>query len=99
MNRVEENEKRLDTLKDIVSSLDNDLTDLESNINEYYKLNKYYGSKNWLKDKDDFENGKINNIKAGVLSEDAVWNLDEDISDLIKRMNKLIKSINNKKKQ
>ena len=40
-----------------------------------------------------------NNIKAGVLSEDAVWNLDEDISDLIKRMNKLIKSINNKKKQ
>ena len=99
MNRVEENEKRLDTLKDIVSSLDNDLTDLESNINEYYKLNKYYGSKNWLKDKDDFENGKINNIKAGVLSEDAVWNLDEDISDLIKRMNKLIKIINNKKKQ
>ena len=97
--RIEENEKRLDTLKDIVSSLDNDLTDLESNINEYYKLNKYYGSKNWLKDKEDFENGKIKNIKAGVLSEDAVWNLDEDISDLIKRMNKLIKLINNKKKQ
>ena len=99
MNRIEENEKRLDSLNDIVSSLDNDLTDLESNINEYYKLNKYYGSKNWLKDKEDFENGKIKDIKAGVLSEDAVWNLDEDMNDLIKRMNKLIKFMNNKKKQ
>ena len=97
--RIEENEKRLDTLKDIVSSLDKNLTDLESNINEYYKLNKYYGSKNWLKDKEDFENGKIKDIKAGVLSEDAVWNMDEDMNDLIKRMNKLIKFMNNKKKQ
>lgn len=99
MNRIEDNEKRLDTLKEIVSNLDKDLTELENNINEYYKLNKYYGSKNWLKDKENFENGKIKDIKAGVLSEDAVWNLDEDISDLIKRMNKLIKSVKNKKKQ
>lgn len=99
MNRINDNEKRLDTLQEIVSNLDKDLTELENNINEYYKLNKYYGSKNWLKDKEDFENGKIKNIKAGVLSEDAVWNLDEDISDLIKRMNKLIKSVKNKKKQ
>ena len=99
MNRIEENEKRLDSLNDIVSSLDKDMTDLENNINEYYKLNKYYGSKNWLKDKEDFENGKIKDIKAGVLSEDAVWNLDEDMNDLIKRMNKLIKFMNNKKKQ
>ena len=99
MNRIEENEKRLDSLNDIVSSLDKDITDLENNINEYYKLNKYYGSKNWLKDKEDFENGKIKDIKAGVLSEDAVWNLDEDMNDLIKRMNKLIKFMNNKKKQ
>ena len=99
MNRIEDNEKRLDTLKEIVSNLDKDLTELENNINEYYKLNKYYGSKNWLKDKEDFENGKIKDIKAGVLSEDAVWNLDEDISDLIKRMNKLIESVKNKKKQ
>ena len=99
MNRIEENEKRLDSLNDIVSSLDKDMTDLENNINEYYKLNKYYGSKKWLKDKEDFENGKIKDIKAGVLSEDAVWNLDEDMNDLIKRMNKLIKFMNNKKKQ
>ena len=99
MNRIEDNEKRLDTLKEIVSNLDKDLTELENNINEYYKLNKYYGSKNWLKDKEDFENGKIKDIKAGVLSEDAVWNLDEDMNDLIKRMNKLIKFMNNKKKQ
>ena len=32
MNRIEENEKRLDSLNDIVSSLDKDITDLENNI-------------------------------------------------------------------
>lgn len=99
MKRIIDNEKRLDTLNNIVLNLDKDLTDLENNLNEYYKLNNYYGSKNWLKDKEDFENGKINNIKAGVLSEDAVWNLDEDINDLLIRMNKLIELVNNKKEQ
>jgi hypothetical protein len=99
MKRIIDNEKRLDTLNNIVLNLDKDLTDLENNLNEYYKLNNYYGSKNWLKDKEDFENGKINNIKAGVLSEDAVWNLDEDINDLLIRMNKLIELVNSKKEQ
>ena len=91
MGRIEDNEKRLDTLKEIVSNLDKDLTELENNINEYYKLNKYYGSKNWLKDKEDYENGKIKDIKAGVLSEDAVWNLNDDIKDLINEMELIIK--------
>ena len=59
-----------------------------------YLLNNYYGSKNWIKDKESFENGKVANIKAGVLSEDAVWNMLEDINDLLNEMKIILKDYN-----
>ncbi len=91
MGRIEDNEKRLDSLNKIVLSLDKHLDDFEDVIHDYFELNKYYGSKEWLKDKEDFENGKIKNTKAGVLSEDAVWDLDERTRDLLTRMEGIIK--------
>ncbi len=90
MGRIEDNEKRLDTLNEVVLSLDKHLDDFEDVIHEYYSLNEYYGSKEWLKDKEDLENGKIKNVKAGVLSEDAVWNLNERINDLMTRMEGIV---------
>lgn len=93
MNRIEKNEKRLDDLNELASTLEEDLDKLEGSIKEYQLLNKYYGSKNWFKDKEDLEKGKIKNIKAGVLSEDAVWNLDEKISEILVRMDSIIKQI------
>ena len=89
MGRIEDNEKRLDDLRIIVDKLDNDLEDFYKNLKEYEVLNKYYGSKSWFRDKEDFEKGKIN-TKAGVLSEDAVWDLDERIRDIITRMEGII---------
>ena len=89
MGRIETNEKRLDSLNNVVSNLDKYLDEFEKLIPDYKSLNKYYGSKSWFKDKNDFEKGKIKDIKAGVLSEDAIWNLDENISDLINRMNEI----------
>ena len=97
MGRIEDNEKRLNKLNSIVRDLDKSLMEFKDNINEYKLLNKYYGSKRWFKDKNDFEKGKIKNIKAGVLSEDAIWNLDEDIRDIIKEMEELIKIYNDNK--
>ena len=95
MGRIEENEERLDKLNESVLALDKDLDSFEDLIHEYYSLNEYYGSKEWLKDKDDFEKGKINNVKAGVLSEDAVWNLDENVKDLLTRMKGIIELFDN----
>jgi hypothetical protein len=89
MNRIEKNEQKLDNLNATVSSLILQLENFEKLIPEYHELNKYYGSKNWFKDKKDFENCKIKNVKAGVLSEDAVWNLDENISELIIKFEEL----------
>ena len=93
MGRIEENENRLDTLNEVVLSLDKHLDDFEDIIHEYYSLNEYYGSKEWLKDKEDFESGKIKNVKAGVLSEDAVYDLDERVKDLLTRMEGIVKLI------
>ena len=96
MGRIEDNEKRLDDLNKVVLSLDKHLDDFEDIIHEYYDLNEYYGSKEWLQDKEDFENGKIKDVKAGVLSEDAVWNLDERIKDLLTRMNGIVELLEKK---
>ena len=90
MGRIEDNEKRLDLLNNTVLSLDKHLDDFEDIIHEYYALNEYYGSDDWLKDKEDFESGKIKNVKAGVLSEDAVWDLDERVKDLLTRMEGIV---------
>ncbi len=97
MGRIEDNEKRLDKLNIIVNDLEKNLDDFEKNIPEYFKLNKYYGSKEWFKDKKDFEKGKIKNIKAGVLSEDSVWDLVEKTNELITRMDEIIKIFNDNK--
>lgn len=97
MNRIEENEKRLDTLNEIVSNLDNYFDLFEEHFEDYCLLNKYYGSNKWFKDRKEFENGKIKNIKAGVLSEDAIWNLDENINELLIRMKNLSNKYNKNK--
>ena len=91
IERIEENEKRLDNLIDIVNRLEKDLDDFESNKKDLKLLKKYYGSKNWFKDKEAFERKKISSVKAGVLSEDAVWNTLDDLDNLIKRMSKIVK--------
>lgn len=59
-------------------------------------LNKYYGSKNWFKDKDMYENNLISKVKAGVLAEDTVWNLNDDIIELINEMNLIVLEYNKK---
>ena len=97
MKRIEENEKRLDKINRIILSLDKHLDDFEDIVHDYYLLNNYYGSSEWFKDKDNYEQGKIKNIKAGVLSEDAIWDLDEKTNDLINRMESIIKLFKNKK--
>ena len=89
-NRITKNEERLDKASLSVKNLENALNDFKKNKKNIEQLNKYYGSKEWFKDKDDYEQNKIPKIKAGVLSEDAIWNLNEDISNLIDEMKELV---------
>ena len=91
IDRIKENEERLDCVIVSIKKLDKALTDFKRNKNNIKKLDKYYGSKDWFKDKELYESGKIKNIKAGVLSEDAVWDMLEDIDLLMTQMKKIVK--------
>ena len=94
IKRINENEKRFDLIKENIDKLSFELEKFKSNKKELDLLNKYYESKKWVNDKDMYENNNIPKIKAGILSEDAIWNLNEDINDLINEMNDVILSFN-----
>lgn len=93
MKRIIDNEKRLDDITSFLNTFSSDLDKFEEIIKEYHLLNRYYGSKNWFNDKEDYEKGYYPELKAGVLSEDAVWNLDDDMGVCITRMDSIIKRI------
>ena len=59
-------------------------------------LKKYYGSKNWFNDKDNYELGNIKPVKAGVLSEDTVWNMLEDLDKMIEEMKTIVNNYSQK---
>ena len=45
-------------------------------------LNKYYGSKDWFNDRYFYDKYRFKSrLNAGVLSEDAIWNLLEEIKE------------------
>ena len=98
IDRITKNEERLDSMVLSIKKLEEALSDFKSKKKEINLLNKYYGSDNWFKDKEAYESNEISKIKAGVLSEDAVWNMNEDINDLITEMESIINTLNRKKK-
>ena len=95
--RITKNEKRLDSALESVRKLEEALEEFKANRKDIALLDRYYGSKSWLKDKEDWEAKKIPQVKAGVLSEDAVWNLLEDIDELIHDMDDVVRQYSKKK--
>ncbi len=93
--RINKNEEKLDNIISCVKELEISLKKLNNNIRNIELLNKYYGSKSWFKDKELVENGTITDVKSGVLSEDAVWNLNESINDLIVDLQNTINQLKN----
>lgn len=90
IDRITENEERLDRIQSNIKELEIALEHFKSNKKDLNKLNKYYGSKNWFKDKDAYEKKLITQVKAGVLSEDAVWNLNDEIKEIYKEMASIV---------
>ena len=83
---ITKNEELLDSISSTIANTNKALEEFKTLKEKSAILNKYYGSKEWFKDKEDLESGKISNIKAGVLSEDAVWNMLDEIDELMNRM-------------
>ena len=95
--RIIKNEDRLNQVLSCLKNLEYALEEFKSNKKNIELLNNYYGSKKWFKDKELFENEIISNINAGVLSEDSVWNMNEDIKDIINEMKLIIKNFEDMK--
>ena len=90
IDRIRKNEERLDNINNCIKNVENALEELKENKKNISMLNKYYGSNNWFKDKEAYEKNEIPRIKAGVLSEDAVWNMNDDIKELILEMKSIV---------
>lgn len=95
IKRIQENEEKLDKLSEIINNLEISLNEFEQSQSLFKELNEYYGSKEWFEDKETHEIGKIEIVKAGVLSEDAVWNLLMDVKYLMEKIKEISNQITN----
>ena len=98
-DRINKNEERLDSALLSIKKLSEAIEDFKQNQENIELVNKYYGSDSWFKDKEAYEKRRIPMIKAGVLSEDAVWNMLNDIKELVSEMQLIIDNyskLNNK---
>ncbi len=93
IERIKINEERLDNILKSVKELELSLNKFKNQIKDINKLNKYYGSKIWFKDYDDYNNGRLSKIKAGVLSEDSIWNMNENVKELMIEMKNISSKI------
>ena len=98
IERIEKMEQYLDESEAAIQALSEAMDRYEAIQPSLRKLSDYYGSTRWMKDFEDDEAGKLpEDLKRGVLSEDAVYNLLTDHHELILHMSKAItKSIDGK---
>ena len=87
IERIAKMEEYLDASAQAVRELSEALDRYEAVQGQLKKLGDYYASPRWLKDFEDDEAGKLPpELKRGVLSEDAVFDLLADNRELTLRM-------------
>lgn len=91
IERIKKMESYLDESAAAMTELASALSRYEEIEKNYYTLENYYGSKKWMDDFEADEGGKLpDDLKRGVLSEDAVYDLITDHRDLMTRMQRAV---------
>lgn len=91
IERIKQMELRLERSAAAVMEMSAALDKYETVLEDIKALDVYYGSDEWKQDFADDEAGLLpNNLKRGVLSEDAIWNLLSDARELDERLKKQI---------
>ena len=91
IDRITQMENCLDVSNETIRRLSEALDTYEQNQKSLQKLFDYYGSTLWMKDYADDEAGKLpKDLKRGVLSEDAVYDLITDHHELILRLTRIV---------
>ena len=88
--RIERMEQNLERATDALRVLNDALDEYEAAQDALHELDTYYGSDTWKQDFSDDEQGRLpKNLKRGILSEDAIWNVLEDYRTLKERLESL----------
>ena len=91
--RIEEMEKHFERASDVVVRLSSTLDEFAQIQESIEALEAYYDTKEWKKDFRDDEKGLLPlDLKRGVLSEDGIWNLLEEVRELKEKILNLSKS-------
>jgi hypothetical protein len=91
IERIRQMEQHLDRASQAVMQLSTALDDYAAVQEAISELSAYYSSKDWKQDYADDEQGLLpSDLKRGVLSEDAIWNLLSDCNELNSRMQELL---------
>ena len=91
IERIEKMERCLDRASQTVMRLSAALDEYADAQDALRQLSDYYGSNAWKHDFADDSEGRLPpDLKRGVLSEDAVWNLLEDVRDVKERMREMV---------
>lgn len=95
IERIKQMERCLDNVSKNVMRLSAALDEYDEAQDDLCQLSDYYGSDAWKQDfAADLAGLLPQDLKRGVLSEDAVWNLLEDVRDLKERMREIVKDGN-----
>ena len=90
--RVKEKEEKLNKILKIVYKLKKDMNLFENLENDLIDLNNYYGSSDYFYDLEEYDKGNID-VPCGVLGEDTIWNMQDDIIDLYNKLEKIVLTI------
>ena len=91
IERIQQMERCLDRVSQAVMRLSAALDEYADAQDALRQLSDYYGSDLWKHDFATDTTGLLPpDLKRGVLSEDAVWNLLEDVRDLKERMHSIV---------
>jgi len=87
LERITYMEKILDEASEVVSALTAALERYNSMLRKLQELDAYYTGRDWRQDFDDDSAGKLPaGLKRGVLSEDAVYDLLEQNTQLMRAL-------------
>ncbi len=91
IERIKRMEACLDASEAAIRALSQALSAYEEAQEAYGRLSDYYGSDLWMQDYEDDEAGKLpKELKRGVLSQDAVFDLLTENRELLVRMLRLV---------
>ena len=90
IERIKQMEQRLDRATAAVEALAAAMEQYQAAQDDLAALDAYLGSPEWHADRNDDEAGRLPaDLRRGVLSEDAIWNLLERNRELHKQIQEL----------